>query len=149
MIQRLEVWEKYLVGYAPRLRQLCLRPEQQAKTQPGAAFAEFEVETQVFHSYSCWNRRADTSSIMPSYDYEGDKFSVNPAFEKPCTRIRTSRKVPITMTAFGTATVMRKNGTWLLTSKPAKPLRCPPTLPHNKPKNPELAETKTDKTTFP
>ncbi|MCB0547277.1 MAG: hypothetical protein KDD19_06775 [Phaeodactylibacter sp.] len=83
MIQRLEVWEKYLVGYARDYGSFAFDLSNKQKPSPVLPFAEFEVETQVFHSLFLLESQSGYQAIMPSYDYEGDKFSVNPAFEKP------------------------------------------------------------------
>ncbi|MCB0566051.1 MAG: hypothetical protein KDD01_16900 [Phaeodactylibacter sp.] len=83
MIQRLEVWEKYLVGYARDYGSFVFDLSDKQDPKPVVAFAEYEVETQVFHSLFLLESQSGYQAIMPSYDYETDQFSINPAFESP------------------------------------------------------------------
>lgn len=83
MIQRLEVWEKYLVGYARNYGSFAFDLSDKQNPKPVPAFAEYEVETQVFHSLFLLESQGGYQAIMPSFDYETDTFSINPAFAAP------------------------------------------------------------------
>ncbi|MCB9285745.1 MAG: hypothetical protein H6560_00400 [Lewinellaceae bacterium] len=83
MIQRLEVWEKYLVGYARDYGSFVFDLSDKQHPSPVPAFAEYEVETQVFHSLFLLESQGGYQAIMPSYDYEANEFSINPAFKNP------------------------------------------------------------------
>ena len=83
MIHRLEVWEKYLVGFARNYGSFAFNIDSIQKPEPVLPFAEHEVKTQVFHSLFLLQSENGLQAIMPSYNYETDEFSINPAFEKP------------------------------------------------------------------
>lgn len=83
MIQRLEVWEKYLVGFARDYGSFAFDLSDKQAPKPVLPFAEYEMETQVFHALFLLESQGGYQAIMPSFDYEADKFSINPAFESP------------------------------------------------------------------
>ena len=83
MIQRLEVWEKYLVGYARDYGSFVFDLSDKQNPKPVVAFAEYEVQTQVFHSLFLLESQSGYQAIIPSFNYETDEFSINPAFAAP------------------------------------------------------------------
>ncbi|MCB0559333.1 MAG: hypothetical protein H6573_12675 [Lewinellaceae bacterium] len=83
MIQRLEVWEKYLVGYARDYGSFVFDLSDKQNPKPVLAFAEYEVQTQVFHSLFLLESQNGYQAIMPSFSYETNEFSINPAFDVP------------------------------------------------------------------
>lgn len=83
MIQRLEVWENYLVGYARDYGSFAFDLSARQNPKTVLPFAEYAVETQVFHSLFLLESQGGYQAIMPSYDNETDKFSINPAFNSP------------------------------------------------------------------
>ncbi len=85
MIQRLEVWEDYLVGYSRDYGSFVFDLENKTQPEPVLPFAEYEGETQEFYPLFLLESKEGNGyqAIMPTYVDEGDEFSINPAFEKP------------------------------------------------------------------
>lgn len=83
MIQRLEVWEKYLAGFARDYGSFAFDLGDKQNPKPVLPFSEYEMETQVFRSLFLLESQGGYQAIMPSFNYEADEFSINPAFEAP------------------------------------------------------------------
>ncbi len=82
MIQRLEVWEDYLVGYAQDYGSFAFDLSQSGQLKPVLPFAEYEREEQ-FYSLFLFASGTGYQVILPDYNREANEFSINPAFKKP------------------------------------------------------------------
>jgi len=64
-IQRLEVWENFIIGYA----------QDQG--------AEYKVKENLYHSLFLLASEDKVQAIIPTYDWEADRFKINPLFKEP------------------------------------------------------------------
>ena len=84
-IQRLEVWEKYLMGFSRDYGSFAFDLTSRQKPQPVLPFAEYEAQAEVYHSLFLLKSEGGYQAIMPNYNYESGEFSINPAFRAPVT----------------------------------------------------------------
>ncbi|MFQ5448749.1 MAG: hypothetical protein ACE5FF_17635, partial [Saprospiraceae bacterium] len=87
MIDRLEVWENYLIGHANGMGAFVFDLSSPAHPEPVLPLAEYEVEpgmlyNSLFLLHSA-NENDGSQAIIPSYDAEKEEFKVNPLFDKP------------------------------------------------------------------
>lgn len=81
MIQRLEVWENYLIGYAQDMGTFVFDLTDKASPQVRLPYAEFKTEMGEFNSLFMVPSTEDGfQAIIPAYDYDADEFKVNPLF---------------------------------------------------------------------
>ncbi|HMQ84004.1 MAG TPA: hypothetical protein PKA00_13895 [Saprospiraceae bacterium] len=84
MIQRLEVWENYLVGYARDYGAFAFDLSDKTKVKAVLPFAEYNPEEVRPHSLFLLSSDNDQmQAILPQYDSETDQFSINPLFDTP------------------------------------------------------------------
>lgn len=84
MIQRLEVWEDYLIGYAQDFGTFVFDLSAKKEARPVLAFAEFASPDENYSSlFLLPSAGASYQAIIPVYDIEENKFSINPLFEQP------------------------------------------------------------------
>ncbi len=82
MIQRLEVWENYLIGYAQDMGTFVFDLTDKKSPKSLLPYAEFKTKTGDFHSlFMVPSANAGLQAIIPQYDYDADEFKVNPLFQ--------------------------------------------------------------------
>ncbi|MBX2876200.1 MAG: hypothetical protein KTR30_29035 [Saprospiraceae bacterium] len=82
MIQRLEVWEDYLIGYAQDMGTFVFDLTNKDNPKALLPYAEFKTKTGDFHSmFMVPSADAGLQAIIPQYDYDADEFKVNPLFQ--------------------------------------------------------------------
>lgn len=82
MIQRLEVWENYLIGYAQDKGTFAFDLSDKQAPKAILPFGEYESE-ETFYPIFLLASGDGYQAILPEYDREADQFSVNPAFASP------------------------------------------------------------------
>lgn len=84
MIQRLEVWENYLVGYARDNGAFVFDLSDKTKVKPVLPFAEYNPEEVNPHSlFLLSSGNGQLQAILPQYNSETDQFAINPLFATP------------------------------------------------------------------
>ena len=84
MIARVEVWEKYLVGYAAEFGSFVFDLSNTQAPKAVLPFAEYEIPEEGFATlFLLESGDKGVQAIMPSYDINEDEFSANPLFAKP------------------------------------------------------------------
>ncbi|MEK7254572.1 MAG: hypothetical protein AAB316_07505 [Bacteroidota bacterium] len=87
MIQRLEVWENYMVGYAASMGTFAFDLRNPQKPEPVLPFAEYEVEQGTRYNSLFILKSLDENDghqlFLPTYDAENELFKINPLFDKP------------------------------------------------------------------
>lgn len=84
MINRVEVWENYLVGYAQEFGAFVFDMSQSGQAKAVMPFAEYEVPEEGFASLFLLNEDDQTvQAILPAFDVNEGEFSINPIFSKP------------------------------------------------------------------
>lgn len=85
MIQRLEVWENYLVGYAQDYGAFVYNLNNPQSPQAEMPFGEYKVQDGEYGSLFLLPAAAggEVQGIVPSYDRETGNFQINPVFEQP------------------------------------------------------------------
>lgn len=81
MIQRLEVWENYLVGYAQDMGTFAFDLSEKENPKVLLPYAEFKTDMGEFRSlFMVPSDDEGLQAIIPQYDYDEDEFKVNPLF---------------------------------------------------------------------
>ncbi len=84
MILRLELWENYLVGFAEDYGAFVFSLEAPGAPEPVLPAAEYEVAAENYHQlFLLATNDGKYQGLLPSYDYDGPRFSVNPIFPDP------------------------------------------------------------------
>ncbi|MDX1667341.1 MAG: hypothetical protein R3350_08930 [Saprospiraceae bacterium] len=84
MIQRLEVWENYLVGHAQAYGAFAFDLTDPRSPKPVEPFAEYELGEGDYRSlFLISDLRGQHQAIVPTYDPEADVFELNPVFQAP------------------------------------------------------------------
>ncbi len=87
MIQRLEVWEDYLIGFAQSMGAFVFDMRNQQEPTAVLPSAEYEiVEGTEYNSLFLLPSSDEANghqAILPNFDFETDEFSINPLFKKP------------------------------------------------------------------
>jgi hypothetical protein len=84
MIQRLEVWENYLLGYAQDCGSFAFNMSDPANAVAVLPFAEWrDPEVGRYHSLFLLPTNNGLQGILPFYDAEEGSFQLNPLFDKP------------------------------------------------------------------
>lgn len=87
MIQRLEVWEDYLIGYAQSMGSFVFDMRNSEEVAPVLPSAEYEImegtEYNSLFLLPSSDKANGHQAILPSFDFETEEFSINPLFEKP------------------------------------------------------------------
>ncbi len=84
MIQRLEVWENYLIGYAQDMGTFAFDLSDRSNPKAILAEAEYETEEDGFASLFILSVDSNSSQILiPEYDYEDDAFEINAMLSNP------------------------------------------------------------------
>ena len=84
MVQRLEVWEDYLLGYAQDCGPFAFDLSEPASPKAVIPFAEWQnPEDATFHSLFLLPTEGGVQAILPSFDAEEDAFTLHPLFEEP------------------------------------------------------------------
>lgn len=82
MIQRLEVWENYLIGYSQDYGSFVFDLSDRQAPKAVLPFGELESE-EKFYPIFLLASGGGYQAILPEYDREADKFAINPAFTAP------------------------------------------------------------------
>ncbi len=82
MIQRLEVWENYLIGYSQDYGSFVFDLSGRQAPKAVLPFGELESE-EKFYPIFLLASGGGYQAILPEYDREADKFAINPAFTAP------------------------------------------------------------------
>lgn len=84
LIQHLELWEDYMVGYAQDGGAFVIDVTDKENPTPTPAFAEYRLEDGSFSSlFLLPSIGEEQQIIVPKYDYEEGVFAVNPLFKQP------------------------------------------------------------------
>lgn len=84
MVQRLEVWEDYLLGYAQDCGAFAFDLSDRANPKAVIPFAEWQnPEAGDYHSLFLLPTEGGVQGIIPAYDAEEDAFMLHPLFDKP------------------------------------------------------------------
>lgn len=83
LIQHLELWENYLIGYAQDGGAFVIDLSDKNTPQAMTAFAEYQLEDGTFSSLFMLPSGNQQQVIIPKFDYENGDFSINPLFQTP------------------------------------------------------------------
>lgn len=84
MIQRLEVWEKYLIGYAQDYGAFVFDLSNSAEPKAMMPFAEIRKSDESYASlFLLPSQNGGVQAIVPSYDANEGEFSINPLLSEP------------------------------------------------------------------
>ncbi len=83
MIQRLELWEDYLIGYAQDFGAFAFTLADKAKPAPVLALAEYKPASGAAQSLFLLPVQGAFQAISPSYNADAGTFSVNPMLDAP------------------------------------------------------------------
>ena len=84
MIQHLELWEDYLIGYATSEGCFAFDLSDPMNAKPVLAAAEFSGENMPYNSlFFLESDGQGHQAILPSFDMDTGEFSVNPLFDRP------------------------------------------------------------------
>ncbi len=83
-IQRLEVWESYLIGYCQDYGVFAFDLSDRQNPKPVMPFAEYALDEVNFAPLFLVPSQNDgTQAIMPAYNIETGEFAIHPAFDQP------------------------------------------------------------------
>ena len=92
MVQRLEVWEDYLLGYAQDAGAFAFDLSSNATPEAVLPFAEWQdPDNGRYHSLFLLPTEDGVQGILPFYDAEEDAFMLYPLFDQP---VQVSQNVP-------------------------------------------------------
>jgi hypothetical protein len=84
MVQRIEVWENYLIGYTQDLGAFAFDLSDRTAPKVALPFAEWQNdEDGGYHSLFLLPTDKGMQAIMPFYDAEADSFPLSPLFASP------------------------------------------------------------------
>ncbi len=84
MIQRIEVWEQFLIGYAMDEGTFAFDLRDPAAPKNVLPFAEYAINETTFASLFLFpSSDGGTQCLMPKFDIEKDEFSINPLLDRP------------------------------------------------------------------
>lgn len=84
MVQRLEVWEDYLLGYAQDIGAFAFDLSDRNAPKAVLPFAEWQdPDNSRYHSMFLLPTEGGVQAILPFYDAEEDNFMLYPLFEEP------------------------------------------------------------------
>lgn len=84
MIQRLEVWEDYLLGFAQDKGPFAFDLSDRSQPKPVLPTAEWQdPETGGYHSLFLLPTQGGMQAIMPQYDMKADALMLHPLFDAP------------------------------------------------------------------
>ncbi|TAK49653.1 MAG: hypothetical protein EPO28_00485 [Saprospiraceae bacterium] len=87
MIDRLEVWENYLIGHANGMGAFVFDLHNPERPAPILPLAEYAVETGMIYNSLFLLNSADQNdgaqAIIPAYNADTEEFKINPLFGKP------------------------------------------------------------------
>ncbi len=84
MIQRVEVWEQFLIGYARDEGVFAFDLRDPSAPKNVLPFAEYEIDESNFGSLFLFpSSDGGTQCLMPKYDVETEEFSINPMLQQP------------------------------------------------------------------
>lgn len=84
MIQRLELWEKYLVGYARDYGAFAFDLNDLQKPKAVLPYAEFKTEIEEYNAlFLLPSASGGMQAIVPVFDMEKDEFIINPLLPEP------------------------------------------------------------------
>jgi hypothetical protein len=82
-IQRLEVWEHYLVGYAQDFGAFVFDFSDKRNPRPVLPFADYPTPEDEFHSLFLLPSDSEYQALLPVYRQASDDFEVNPLLPEP------------------------------------------------------------------
>jgi len=84
-IDRLEVWENYLIGYAAGMGTFVFELKNDGDVSAVLPMAEFELEAGVAYNslFLLKSKEQAYQLILPTFDLEKDEFAINPLLEQP------------------------------------------------------------------
>lgn len=83
MIQRIELWENYLLGYAQDVGTFAFDLSDKAAPKAVTAFAEWQDKSNGrYHSLFMLPTEGGQQAIIPFYDSEADNFELHPIFNQ-------------------------------------------------------------------
>ena len=86
MIQRLELWEHYLIGSAQDMGVFIFDLNDRRAPQAVMPFAEYEISETDFGSlFLVTSEGGNQQIVMPAFDVNNDEFIINPLFKHPKT----------------------------------------------------------------
>ena len=85
MLQRLEVWESYLLGYAQDMGTFAFDLDEGTEINPILPFAEWRnTDDGQYHSlFLMASEGGGQQAILPNFDFDEDSFMINPLFQQP------------------------------------------------------------------
>lgn len=88
-IQRLELWEDYLIGFAQDYGAFAFDLSNTNAPKPILPIAEVSLKEGGFNSLFTVNTGNQKQVLVPTFDYDSNQFSINPIFENPLTLERS------------------------------------------------------------
>ena len=83
-VQRLEVWENYLIGYCQDYGVFAFDLSDKQNPKPVMPFAEYPMDEVTYAPLFLVPSENDgMQAIMPEYNIETGEFAIHPAFDKP------------------------------------------------------------------
>jgi len=82
-IQRLEIWENYIIGYAQDQGVFVFQINTPNNPSPVLPHVEYKVNENLYHSLFLLALEDKVQAIIPTYDWEEDRFEINPLFKEP------------------------------------------------------------------
>ena len=82
-IQKLELWENYIIGYAQDQGAFVFQINPSNNPSPILPQTEYKVNENLYHSLFLLASKDKIQAIMPTYNWEEDRFEINPLFKEP------------------------------------------------------------------
>lgn len=90
-IQKLEIWENYIIGYAQDQGVFVFQINTPNNPSPVLPHVEYKVNENLYHSLFLLPLEDKVQAIIPTFDWEEDRFEINPLFKEP---IALEKKAP-------------------------------------------------------
>lgn len=82
-IQRLEVWENFIIGYAKDQGVFLFQINTSKVPSAILPLTEYKVNDNLYHSLFLLASTDKVQAIIPTYNWEEDRFEINPLFKQP------------------------------------------------------------------
>ncbi len=82
-IQRLEIWENFIIGYAQDQGVFVFQLNSSSTPFAVLPHVEYKVNETLYHSLFLIASGDKMQAIIPTYNWEEDRFEINPIFKQP------------------------------------------------------------------